>query len=180
MQLSSDGAAALQAIVKLRPDIALLDIEMPLLNAFEVIEKCTLEGVETSFILLTSHKERGIVAQAQNLNIKGYILKDEPFEELERCIGHVHNGGEYFSKAFQEVLDDQVIPELRKIKRLTPSELIILKYIAKDLSSNEISKELNISVRTVQKHRSNIIYKLDIASSDDALITWVKNNAHLL
>jgi DNA-binding NarL/FixJ family response regulator len=177
---TSDGATALNAITKLRPDIALLDIEMPLLNAFEVIEKCTAEGVKTSFILLTSHKERGIVAQAQKLNIRGYILKDEPFQELERCLKQVHNGGQYFSKTFQEVLDDEVLPEMRKIKKLTSSELIIIRYISKNLSSKEIAQELSISIRTVQKHRSNIINKLELTSNDDALIMWVKENAHLL
>jgi DNA-binding NarL/FixJ family response regulator len=177
---TSDGAAALQAIIELRPDIALLDIEMPLLNAFEVIKKCTAAGVKTSFILLTSHKERGIVAQAQKLNIKGYILKDEPFQELERCLKQVHGGGKYFSKTFQEVQDDQVLPEMRKVKRLTPSELIIIKYIAEDLSSKEIAIELSISIRTVQKHRGNIINKLELTSNDDALIIWVRENAHIL
>jgi DNA-binding NarL/FixJ family response regulator len=176
----TDGAAALNAIKTYQPDIALLDIEMPVLNAFEVIEKYTQQEIHTAFVLLTSHKERGFVAQAQKLHIKGYLLKDEPLEELERCLKLVHKGGQYFSKTFQEVLDDEVLPEMRKIKRLTPSERIILGYIAKGFSSKDIAQELSISIRTVQKHRSNIITKLGIASNDDALTTWVKDNAHFL
>jgi DNA-binding NarL/FixJ family response regulator len=176
----SDGAAALKSIVDLQPDIALLDIEMPLFNGFEVIERCKKRGVNTSFVLLTSHKERGFVAQARKLNINGYLLKDEPIEELERCMQLVHQGEQYFSKAFKKILDDQVLPELRKIKKMTPSELIILRYISTGLSSNDIASELSISVRTVQKHRSNIINKLEIPSGDDSLIKWVKENAHFL
>lgn len=175
-----DGALALQSIVELQPDIALLDIEMPMLNGFEVIEKCKANGVKTSFIVLTSHKEKGFVAQAQKLQIKGYLLKDEPFYDLERCIEMVHKGEQCFSKVFQDVLDEQVIPEIQKIKRLTSSERIIINYISVQLSSQQIADELNISIRTVQKHRTNIISKLEINTSEGALKKWVQENAHFL
>ncbi len=178
--IAEDGAKALKSIMELEPDVALLDIEMPVLSGFEVIEKCKNKGVKTAFVLLTSHKEKGFVAQAQKLQIKGYLLKDEPFEDLERCIKLVHQGKQCFSKVFQDVLDDQVLPEIQKIKRLTSSERIIINYISKQLSSQQIAEELSISIRTVQKHRSNIISKLEINTSDDALKKWVQENAHFL
>ena len=82
----------------------------------------------------------------------------------------------YASKVFNEILKTEIYPELEKIKYLTPSERTIVRLIAQEKSSKEISDLLAISIRTVQKHRSNIITKLDLGSEADVLSNWIKKN----
>jgi len=170
---AKNGAIALELITRLNPDIAILDIEMPLLTGFEVIKKCEDKNLNTKFIVLTSHKENRFIYKAKNLNISGYLLKDEPFTEIQNCLIAIKNGNTYFSKIFDTVFESEISPELEKIKRLSPSEKTIIRYIAQGHTSKDIAASLLISVRTVQKHRTNILNKLDLASNLDALSIWV-------
>ena len=137
-------------------------------------------SLETKFIILTSYKEKAFVLQAKKLNISGYILKDEPFSEIKKCISAVLNGAFYASIVFNEVLAKEVSPQIEKIKLLSPSERTIIRFISKLKTSKEISEILSISQRTVDKHRSNIISKLDLSSDSDSLTVWVKENKELL
>ncbi len=171
---ATNGASALEQVIALQPTIALLDMEMPMLTGLEVIQKCKEEHVETKFIILTSHKEKGFIHQAKLLNIMGYILKDEPFQEVHNCIQSVSRGEPYFSKVFNDVLDNEITPELQKIKLLSPSERTILRLVAQEKSSKQIGELLSISSRTVEKHRANIKAKLALAPQPDALLMWAK------
>lgn len=180
VETANNGAQALEKIIEFKPSIALLDVEMPLLTGFEVIQKCKEKEVDTKFIILTSHKEKGFVLKAKQLNIMGYILKDEPFVEVQNCIQSVSKGKAYFSKVFNSVLDQEVSPQLQKIKFLSPSERIIIRLMAQGLTSKEISEKLFVSVRTVEKHRSNIISKLGLPKGIDALTNWVQDNREII
>lgn len=171
---AENGAQALEKIIACKPDIALLDVEMPMLNGFEVIQKCQGENLKTKFIILTSHKERGFIHKANMLNISGYMMKDEPFKELHACIQSVSRGIPYFSSVFNDVLGNEIEPQLQKIKLLSPSERTIVRLVAQGKSSKEIGEQLSVSARTVEKHRSNIIAKLDLTPQADALVIWTK------
>lgn len=180
VETAENGAIALELITKLNPDIAILDIEMPLLTGFEVIKKCEDKNLKTKFIVLTSHKENRFIYKAKTLNISGYLLKDEPFKEIQNCIEAIANGSTYFSSTFNEVFESEITPELEKIKRLSPSERTIIRLIAQGKNSADIAELLLISPRTVQKHRANILNKLDLESSTDALTIWANENKELL
>ena len=175
-----NGAQALETIIEKQPDLAILDIEMPLLSGFEVIKKCLEKNVRTKFVILTSHKEKAYVLKAKKLAISGYLLKDEPFSEIEKCIHSVMNGDDYFSTAFDQIFSQQISPQLDKIKFLSPSERTILRHIAQEKTSKEIGELLSISYRTVQKHRANIISKLDLPPAMDSLSVWALDNKELL
>ena len=177
---ATNGAEALEKITNENPFIAILDIEMPLLTGFEIIKKCETEKIQTKFIILTSHKESRFIYKAKSLNISGYLLKDEPFSEIKKCINHVTNGETYYSSTFEDVFNKEISPELNKIKLLSPSERTIIRLIANQKTSKEISEALLISVRTVQKHRTNIIKKLSLSSDQDALTIWVSNHKELI
>ena len=178
---AKNGAEALAVLTENEIDVAILDIEMPVLSGFEVIKKFSEAQLETTrFIVLTSHKEKGFVIKAKKFNISGYILKDEPFEELDQCIQTVLKGKEYFSKTFDQVFNNQVSPVLKKIKLLTPSERTIVRMIVIEHSSKEIGSILSISHRTVQKHRANIIEKLGLDGGSDALTVWAQDNKEVL
>ncbi|MFT6929959.1 MAG: DNA-binding NarL/FixJ family response regulator [Sediminicola sp.] len=177
---AENGAQALEKIIAFNPTIALLDVEMPMLDGFEVIKKCIERQIDTKFIILTSHKEKGFIHKAKLLNISGYMIKDEPFIELHQCIQSVSKGVPYFSPVFNEVIDNEITPELQKIKLLSPSERTIVRLVAQGNSSKEIGELLSISSRTVEKHRANIIAKLDLSPETDALVIWTKEYKEFL
>ncbi|MCW5518356.1 response regulator transcription factor [Aureitalea sp. L0-47] len=177
---ATNGAAALETILEKAPHIALLDIEMPILSGFEVINKTLEKGLSTRFIILTSHKEKAFVHKAKKLNISGYLLKDEPFSEIDKCIKAVARDETYFSKIFDDIFNSEISPQLEKIKFLSPSERTIVRLIAQEKTSREIGEMLSISHRTVQKHRANIIQKLDLPSEMDALNQWTLDNKELI
>jgi two-component system nitrate/nitrite response regulator NarL len=177
---ATNGAQALELIVSKKPTIAILDISMPFLTGFEVIQKCNTQSLKTKFILLTSYKEKGFVLKAKKMNISGYLLKDQPFSEIKKCLEQVLDGKFYSSSMFDEVFENEVLHQVAKIKFLSPSERTIIRLIGQKKSSREIAEILSISSRTVEKHRSNIISKLDLSSASDSLNVWVKENQELL
>ncbi len=175
-----NGARALDQIKLLKPSIAILDIEMPLLSGFEVIQRCQSDSLVTKFIILTSFKEKGFILQAKKLNICGYVIKDEPFKELHHCIQKVANGETFFSSTFKDIIENEISPQLKKIKLLSPSERTIVRLVATGKTSKEIAENLSISSRTVEKHRSNIINKLDLPQKGEALLSWAKEYEDLI
>lgn len=174
IETAIEGNAAYNLIINTKPDIAILDFDMPKLNGLEIAKLCQQHHSNTKIIILTLHKEEAIIKQI-GTTIQGYILKDDTLEEIESCIIQVTKGNIYKSKNLQEDihLSDTTT---NSIKKLTPTELKILRYLAKDWSSSQIAEHLFISKRTVEKHRSNIIHKLGIKSSQNALLLWVQKN----
>jgi DNA-binding NarL/FixJ family response regulator len=170
---ATNGMQALEAILTHNPDIALLDIDMPVLTGFEVIKMAKQKAVDTKFIILSFHKENDYISQAKALQINGYLLKEDTFSEIEECIHEVLKGNICFSRSFAPSSLATVSEDLKKIKLLTSSEKTILKLVAEQMSSSEIAEQLFISIRTVEKHRSNIITKLDIENTtSNALTNW--------
>lgn len=177
---ATNGRRALELILMHRPILALLDIDMPLLTGFEVIKMAKEKQVDTKFIILSFHKENDYVLQAKALHINGYLLKEDSFLEIEDCIDCVLGGETYFSKSFTASSLANISEDLNKIKHLTTSEKTILKLVAQQMSSNEIAETLFISIRTVEKHRSNIITKLEIENTTNALTNWAYLNKNVI
>jgi len=174
-----NGKEAYNLIVKLNPDIAILDIQMPYMTGLEVAKECKKNKIETKIILITFHKEKVLFQKANELNIFGYILKEFAIEEIETCIKSVTEGVPYFSPRIKDLLGINPYQE-NYLSNLTPSEKKILKLIAKDKTNKEIASLLFISHRTVEKHRSNIINKLQIKHKTNSLLIWAKDNADKL
>ena len=171
-----DGREAYNLIVKENPDIAIIDIQMPYMSGIEIAQKCKgLEGVGTKIVLITLHKEKELYQKAQELNIFGYILKEFALDEIENCIKTVSKGEPFFSNRIMELIDINPV-ESNDLKKLTPSEKKILKLIANDKTNKEIASLLFISYRTVEKHRSNIINKLNLEAKTNSLLIWAKEN----
>jgi DNA-binding NarL/FixJ family response regulator len=177
---AANGAQALEIIVSKNPTIAFLDISMPFLTGFEVIKKCQLASLKTKFIILTSHKEKGFLLKAKQMNLSGYLLKEEPFSEIKKCMQAVLKGGFYASKIFDEIFTNEISSEMKKIKLLSPSERTIIRLIASKNSTKEIAEILVVSKRTIDKHRSNIVKKLGLTSGQDVLSLWVCENKDFL
>lgn len=173
---ATNGNQAYNQIVKETPDLAILDFDMPNQNGIEVAKQCATKKLPVKIIILTLHKQEAIVKEIGS-TIHGYILKDDPLTELELCISEIQKGKTYVSKNIQDTI--YLSSTKTPLKKLTATEIKILKFLAKDKSSSEIAETLFISKRTVEKHRSNIIQKLEIKSSQNALLLWVQKNPEI-
>ncbi len=174
-----NGKEAYNLIVKLKPDIAILDIQMPYMTGLEVAKECKKNKIPTKIILITFHEEKVLFQKASELNIFGYILKEFAIEEIETCIQSVAEGVPYFSPRIKELLGINPYKD-SYLDNLTPSEKKILKLIAKDKTNKDIASLLFISHRTVEKHRSNIIQKLKLEHKTNSLLIWAKDNVDKL
>ena len=170
-----NGREAYNLITNENPDIAILDIQMPFMSGIEIAQKCKTNCSGTKIILITLHKEREIYEQAKELNIFGYILKEFALEEIETCLDNVIKGEHFFSPNIATKLNKKN-PDTSLLSTLTPSEKKILKLIGKDKTNKEIASLLFISYRTVEKHRSNIINKLELEHKTNSLLIWAKQN----
>ncbi len=171
----NDGREASNLILKEKPDIAILDIQMPYMSGIEIAQKCKQIDIDTKIVLITLYKEKELYQKAQELNIFGYILKEFALEEIETCIKTVTEGIPFFSDKIKEYIGI-ISLEDDELSILTPSEKKILKLIAKDKTNKDIASLLFISYRTVEKHRSNIINKLKIEPKTNSLLIWAKEN----
>jgi DNA-binding NarL/FixJ family response regulator len=173
---ADNGMKALELILTLKPKLALLDIEMPLLNAFEIYKMAINKNSQTKFVLLSYHKEKEYVLQAKSLKISAYLLKEDSFLTLENCINTVMNNGEFFSPFFNDSLLSSTDDKLKQFNQLTASEISILKRIAQNHSTKEIALQIGVSVRTIDKHRANIINKIGLAKETNSLTNWALIN----
>lgn len=174
-----DGREAYNLIVQKHPDIAILDIQMPFMSGIEIAQKCRTQHLDTKIVLITLHKEKELYQKAKELNIFGYILKEFALDEIENCIETVKKGKPFFSAKLKELIG-VIFTEDTDLSKLTPSEKKILKLIAQDKTNKEIGSELFISPRTVEKHRSNIIMKLDLEPKTNSLLIWAMEHQNRL
>lgn len=172
--MGSNGREALDLIKKNKPGIAILDIQMPFYTGLEVVEICQKEGLTTKIILITLEKDIDLYHRCKELSIFGYVLKEFALEELQNCISSVERGVPYFSPELIKYLKEKERPN--NFDRLSSTELQVLKHIAENMTAKEIGDAMFISNRTVEKHKSNIIKKLEIDSHQNSLLIWVKEN----
>ncbi|MFD0835075.1 response regulator [Mariniflexile aquimaris] len=177
---AQDGNTAYNLIVKLKPDIAILDIRMPHKTGLEIAEACKKNNLPTKIILITFDKEEELYEQAKACNVYGYILKEFAVEEIEICIKNALNNKPYFSEEIASYLNHNSNNKPADLELLTKSESKIVKLISENKTSQEIAEELSISVRTVDKHRSNIVSKLNLDNKPTSLSIWASlNKQHL-
>ncbi|NRR90751.1 response regulator transcription factor [Winogradskyella undariae] len=177
--IATDGNTAYNKIVELQPDIAILDFDMPKLNGLEVAHQIKYNKINTKVIILTLHKQESILKEVGK-NIYGYITKDSALQELEACLESINNNINYIGKKLNSSIHFDGHTDSNFLK-LSPTEIKILKYLDKNLNSNQIAEELFISKRTVEKHRSNIIKKLEIdTTNQNALFVWLKKHPNIL
>jgi DNA-binding NarL/FixJ family response regulator len=168
---ADDGRAALEAIEKYQPQVAVLDIDMPLMDGFAVARAVREKKLSVEMVFLTIQRDEDMVNEAVNLGVKGYVLKDSALTDIVSCIKSVARGQHYASSALTSYLIKRssraaaLTEEKTGIKDLTPTERRVLKLIAEYKTSKEIAEELFISYRTVETHRANICQKLDLRGS---------------
>ena len=168
----SNGISALNLIVLHRPEIAILDINMPGLDGLDVAKKVFDDKLQTKIILLTMHKEITIYKKALQYGIFGYILKEHAQDELETCLKEVQLGNKYVSVHLTDELVDSRASSSSDLDKLTVSERKIVELIAQQKTSKQIADLLFLSEKTVEWHRRNIIEKLGLPKEKNSLLKW--------
>ena len=175
---AKDGKEALALIKSHKPEIAILDIQMPHLTGLEVADKCKMCSLETKIILITLEKDEKIFNEAKSLKVYGYVLKEFALAEIENCISSVIEDKSYFSPDLIKYLKPDTKPEI--LNTLTNTEKKVLRLITKNKTASEIGTLMHSSRRTIEKHKSNIIKKLDIEKVPNSLLIWAKDNQDYL
>ena len=167
---AEDGAVAWEKIRELRPDVALLDIRMPIYDGVTVAQKVKNDGMNTAIIMLTSYDAQQYVIASLRAGARGFVLKTVSPKELTIAINTVAKGGLYLDPEVASVMGEQdFIPE-----QLSVREREVLLLAAKGLSSKEVAKQLFISERTVQTHLASIYDKLGSRNKTEALLLALK------
>jgi DNA-binding NarL/FixJ family response regulator len=168
---ASDGREAIQRVEQFKPDLFITDLSMPRMSGVDVIKSIKKKSPQTKVLVLTVHKTEEYILATFRAGADGYILKDSTYAELELAVKHVLGGRRYISPGISDKIVDGYLSgraplnELTSLDRLTAREREILKLIAEGFKNKEIAKDLCISVKTVEKHRSNLMEKLDLHSA---------------
>lgn len=172
---AENGKVTLELIEKELPDIAILDIDMPVLDGIETAKLIYKEFPTVKTIFLTLHRDKDILNALKKLHVKGYLLKDSAIVEIVNCINQVMSGKSYVSEEILEMLlhiSEQgfadAIPTFT-LSKLTATEMRILRLIAESKTNKEIADEFFISIRTVENHRFNICSKLKLKGNHSLL-----------
>ena len=160
---ASDGREALKLARMLNPDIAVLDLSMPLLNGLDAAREMRRQAPDIRTILLTMYTDKGYVLQALRAGTRGYVLKTQAAEDLITAIREILRGETYLSPGVAASVVDAVLENTSEAADpLTPRERQILQLVAEGNTTKEIARLLNISFKTAESHRNHIMEKLDI------------------
>ena len=178
---AGDGLEAYRKILELKPDIAVLDISIPHLNGLDLAEKLKVEMPEVKVVILTMHKSGEFVSKALCAGVRGYVLKDNALEELIECIELVSERKIYLSQDITGIVVDGFVNNSRENpdsgeNAVSPREKEILQLLAEGKSNKDISDLLNLSIKTVETHRSNIMRKLGFHNITDLVLYAVRNH----
>ena len=178
---ASNGEEALKLVRELKPDIAILDIDMPLMSGLDAARKIKEEGLNTKVVILTIHKDKEYFDEALELDIKAYVLKESIANDLIDCIKQVAAGEYYISSVISGYLVENNKHNNGKndLGKLTSTELQILKLISQNKTSAQIAEELFRSVRTIENHRNNICSKLGLKGPHALLLYSIQHKSLL-
>jgi DNA-binding NarL/FixJ family response regulator len=163
---TGDGREALELIQKHRPDVAFVDITMPSLTGLEVAKRAAKEAPNVRIIIVSMHTAEEYVGRAVRAGVAGYVLKNADPVELELAIRAAIKGEIYLSPAVSKSLIDDYARRLAEEKtledRLTTRQREVLQLIAEGQSTKDIASRLNVSIKTVETHRKQLMERLDI------------------
>jgi two-component system, NarL family, response regulator NreC len=177
---ASDGRQAVQQTLALLPDVAVLDIAMPLLNGIEATRQIVRRAPAVRVLILSMHVEEAYVTQAVQAGAKGYLLKDSADSDLVRGVAAVAAGTSFFSPAAAKVMLDDYLRHLSqkgivtRYDALSEREREVLQLIAEGRSSKEVAEVLSISPATVETHRTHILQKLDVHNTAELVLYAVR------
>jgi two-component system response regulator NreC len=177
---AGDGREAVRATIELEPDVAILDIGMPLLNGIEATRQIVRRLPKINVLILSMHAAEPYIIQALQAGARGYLLKDSADTDLIRAVTAVAAGKSFFSPAVAKVMLDDYVQRLTqkgivdRYESLSEREREIFQLIAEGYSNKEIADLLSVSPATVETHRAHILQKLDVHNTAELVLYAVR------
>ncbi|HVG54212.1 MAG TPA: response regulator transcription factor [Vicinamibacterales bacterium] len=177
---AGDGREAVRLAEQHKPDVAILDVAMPLLNGIEATRQITRRTPGTRVLVLSMHADEAYVTQILQAGATGYLLKDSADVDLVKAVGEAAKGKSFFSPAIARVMLDDYVRQLAdrgvtdRYDSLSEREREIFQLIAEAKTNKEIAALLNVSPSTVETHRAHIMEKLDLHSAAEIVLYAVR------
>jgi two-component system response regulator NreC len=177
---ASDGREAVKQIEALEPDVAVLDIGMPLLNGIDATRQIVKQAAKTRVLILSMHLSEAYVISAVQAGATGYLLKDSADVDLIDGIAAIATGKSFFSPSVAKVMLDDYVRHLAakgvtdRYELLSDREREIFQLIAEGRSNKQIAEILSLSPTTVETHRAHILHKLDVHSTAELVLYAVR------
>ena len=185
---AADGREAVRLAEEHSPDVVIMDLAMPILNGIEATRRIVAKRPHTAVVILSMHQDESYVLGSLNAGAKGYLLKDSMRKEVIEAIRTVSQGRSFLTRKVSAMLQEDYISQLRRrgledsYELLTDREREILQLIAEGRANKEVASLLNISLTTVETHRTHILQKLDLHSVPELILYAVRKGiipAHL-
>ncbi len=170
---AANGVECIESLKTIKPEVLLLDINMPNKNGIEVLKEIRENDIDIKVLMLTVHNEVEYLLKAIDIGVDGYILKDSESAELKKAINYVYNGESYIQSSLIPSLNSRLVNrdmDKEKIESLTKRELEVLIQVANGMFNKEIAVILSISERTVKNHISNIFKKIEVSDRTQAAV----------
>jgi len=177
---ASDGREAVNAVERVHPDVVVMDIAMPNLNGIEATRQIVANGAAVSIVVLSMHSDEEYVLRALKAGARGYLLKESAEADLIAAVRAVIGGKSFFSPAVSRLLVEDYVRQLQdrdiedSYELLTTRERETLQLVAEGKSNKDIANLLNLSVYTVETHRSNIMEKLNLHGVPELILYAVR------
>jgi len=169
---AQNGAEAIEKVKELSPDVLLIDIAMPVMNGIEATGQISQLYKHTKCLILSMHNSEDYILKSVEVGAYGFLLKDNTRDEMLWAIKTVANGDKYFSPSVSNIIIDSYLEKVKqpektepKKAKLSKQEKAILKYIIEGANSREIAEKLNLSVRTIDNHRGNMMRRLQVKNA---------------
>lgn len=179
---AANGRDAVRLAAELSPQVVLMDVAMPLLNGIDAAEQIRKSGNHTGIVMLTMHADESYVLRALNAGVKGYLLKESAEEDLLRAIQAVSQDRPFFSPAITQALLEDYMRVLKQeglsdsFELLTARERQVLQLLAEGKSNKEAAAILDVSLYTVESHRTNLMQKLNLHNTAELVLYAVRKN----
>ncbi|TDG37824.1 response regulator transcription factor [Pedobacter changchengzhani] len=177
---ANDGMTLLRELNHKKPQIILLDLNMPKFDGLKTLQRLVIDYPQIKVIILSNYDQAHLIKETEKMGAKGYLLKNGSKKELLEAIEAVKNGGTYFNikEPIEDTESDVFVDVFKKRFQLTKREIEIIRLVCNGASTPELSKKLFIAENTVNTHRRNIMYKLDVKNVA-GLIGFARENGLL-
>ena len=179
---ASDGREAIDLAQKLRPNLVIIDIQMPMLNGIDAAAQIVKEHPETAVIILSMYSDESYILRALNAGAKAYLLKDSVETDILHAVSAVMKGKPFFSPAITETLLEDYVRLMNQqgiqdsYNLLTDREKEVLQLLAQGKTNKEVAGLLDLSVYTVESHRANLMQKLSLRNTAEIVLYAVRKN----